>query len=110
MSAPILANGMVLLWVYYLWSLVLIGAGLFALLALILSLVRKTRKGSRKLAMVSIVVSLAPFVVPMFHAQDLSNYAQAEVALFVLLSLLPLGMSVVAVYYSYKDSSGVPKP
>jgi hypothetical protein len=107
---PMLANGMILLWVYYLWGLAVIGVGLLALLSLILSLVPRTRKGSRKLAMVSIVVSLTPFAVPVFYAQPLSSYAGGEVALFAAVSLLPLGMSVAAAYYSRKDSSGKPKP
>jgi hypothetical protein len=102
---PMLANGMVLLGVYYIWALVLIGVGLFALLALILSLVRRTRKGSRKLAVAAIVVSLAPFVVPVINTEALSRYAHGEAGLFAVLSLLPLGMSVIAAYCSRKDSS-----
>ncbi len=105
-----LANGMILLEVYTVWTLVLIGVGLFAVLSLILSRVRRTRKGSRKLAVVSIVASLVPFGVPVFYWQPLSHYARGEAALFAVLSLLPLGMSVAAAYYSREDSSGDPKP
>ena len=105
-----LANGMVLLFVYFVWGVVLLSVGTFALLALVLSIVRRTRKGSRVLALISLVVSAAPFIVPVIYAKPLASYGRGEAVLFIAVSLLPLVMSVAAVYYSRKPGSPDSEP
>ena len=104
------ANGMALMGVYYLWALAIIAVGLLALVSLIFSLVRRTRKRTRKLATLSIVFSLVPFIVPLLHVETLSRYAHGEFAIFAGATVLPLGMSLVAAYCSGRDTPREPMP
>lgn len=100
MFTPLFANGLVLLQVYFVWVLILIVSGLFALFTLILSVARRTRKIGRVLSVVSIGTSLAPFAVPITYANDLANYARYELLLFGVFSLLPFVLSLGAMHFA----------
>ena len=104
MISPILANGMILIWVYILWQIVLIGSGIFSLVALAVSL----RRRARKLAVVALVASFAPFAVPVLYSTPLSEYGSAHEEPVVLfgLSVLPPLISGVAVYISRRPLQG----
>ena len=106
MIRPILANGMILIWVYMLWQIVLVGSGIISLAALVLSL----RRRARKFAVVALVASFAPFAVPLYST-PLSEYGSTHEEPIVLfgLSILPPLISGAAVYISRRPLQG-PKP
>jgi hypothetical protein len=107
MIRPILANGMILIWVYMLWQMVLVGAGILALVALVFSI----RRRARKFVLFALFASFAPFVVPLLYASPLSDYGSAHEEPVVLfgLSILPPLLSGVAVYISGRSTQR-PRP
>jgi hypothetical protein len=95
-----LANGMVMLLVAFHWLVALAVSGIISLVACVLSSIRRTRKTARRFCLVSMVTSLAPFVVLLMYADPISHYGRRELPIFLLLSLVPLLGSGLAVWLS----------
>ncbi len=106
LPTPLLANGMNLLPIYWDATLVLLGATIVGLLAMILSFSRIPVAG-RWAAVLSIVVSLGSFTTPLFYQRIMAGYPNAWRPMFQALgtlALLPLSLSALALVLSYRRS------
>ncbi len=103
---PILANGMVMIPVTLFWLGALAVSGLTALVASVLAGMRRTRKAARRFSIVSVGISLAPFVVLLANAEPIRHYAQHDLPVLLIGSLVPLLLSGVAVWLSRRALPG----
>jgi hypothetical protein len=101
---PLLANGLVMLPVYLSGMLVLLGATVVGLLAVILSVSRVPVAG-RWAAVLSVVASLGSFTTPLFYQRTLAGYSLAWRYLseeLGTLALLPLALSALALALAHR--------
>jgi len=107
---PMLANGMIMIWVKMLWSATAIVTGIFALVALVLGLARRAGKGLRRFAVVSLVLSFIPFLVLLGYSGPISSYGSARAPIYVLLSLVPVAMSALSIWLTRRTPPGDSQP
>jgi hypothetical protein len=101
---PLLANGLMLIPIYLSGTLVLLGATVVGLLAVILSVSRVPVTG-RWAAVLSIVASLGSFTTPLFYYRTMAEYGSPWVWLFLTFgkyALLPLALSALALVLAYR--------
>lgn len=101
------ANGMVMMWVNMLWIGAMglsIAAGL---LACVLGGIRRTRKSSRKFALIAMVVALSPVMVLLAYSDSVSKYGSAEAPTYLILSVIPLAITGLGVWLSRRPPPGV---
>jgi len=106
---PILANGTIMIVVEMMWSRLAIGSGILALLGFVLAVSCRAGKGLRWLAVISLIVSLAPllFLFVLLDLLDrygaLASFGPSGAPLYALLSFLPLALSAVAVWLTRRS-------
>lgn len=103
---PLLANGMVLIWVDMLWGATMLVAGIAAAVALGLALVRRHRRGNKRAAAVALGLSVVPFVVLLVYAGPISAYGSAGSPHYFGLSVVPLVLSGLGVWLGWGDPPG----
>ena len=119
MLTPMLANGLVMVQVQFIWTAALVAAGLVSIVALIVALVRPKAKAARNAALIALGIALVPFGVPLYYHAEIAKFSNVlftesmtvfwQTVLNVSLSLLPLGIALLATYYSRKAPTGGPK-
>jgi hypothetical protein len=107
---PILANGMIMIWVEMLWAATTLVAGILALLALTLGIVPPAGKRPGRLAVVSLVLSFAPFLVLLAYSGPVSSYGSAKAPMYVMVSLVPVVLSATSVWLTRRAPPGDPRP
>ena len=100
---PVLANGLVMLGVVFDWAAALLVAAGVALVAIILASIHRTRKATRWLPLVSLVVSFAPAAVLLWFHEPVATYGQKDIPVLGALSLLPIVLSAVGIWLSRRS-------
>jgi hypothetical protein len=107
---PMLANGMIMIWVEMLWSATAIVAGIVALVALVLGISSRAGQGLRRFAVVALVLSFIPFLVLLGYSGPISSYASARAPIYMLLSVVPLVLSALAMWLTRRTPPGDSQP
>jgi cytochrome bd-type quinol oxidase subunit 2 len=103
---PILANGLIMLEVAFVWLPVAIMATLLALTAIVLAAIRRTRKASQKFAVVALVIAFAPLAVMLWYADAIASYGhnfRGGIPAWIAESILPVVLAGVAVWLSRRQ-------
>jgi hypothetical protein len=106
LTIPMLANGMVMIWVEMLWSATVVVAGILAILALILAVRRRAGEQPRSLAVIALAVSFTPFLVLLVYSGPVSSYGSARAPFFVMLSFVPLLLSGASIWLTRRNPPG----
>ena len=97
-AAPMLANGMIMMEVLFVWAAIAAVVTIIALVAFILALRRRTEKRPRRLAVRSLLLSIAPSIVLVGYSDPISHYGTSEAPVLLMLSLIPVALSGAAVW------------
>lgn len=104
--SPMLANGMIMIWVEMLWSATAIVAGIVAVLAVVLGCFRRAGQKLRRLALMALVLSFAPFLVLIGYSGPISSYGSARAPIYVMMSLVPLVLSALSIWLTRRTPPG----
>ena len=105
MPTEILANGMVMIEVEMLWLAAAVIATVGAIVVLVAALLLRPPKRPRRSAVLSLVISAAPFLVLGVYSHRISTYARDYVPVALMLSSVPLVLSGLAVWLTWRRPS-----